>query len=59
MPLFNKDQKMVVTTILDAVHPDEGAIFFLNGPGGSGKTFVYGILFATICCDGVSIHSMC
>ena len=33
------------TTIMDSITNKKGKIFFLNGPGGTGKTFVY----KTIC----------
>jgi ATP-dependent DNA helicase PIF1 len=38
--------------MFNIVAQDEGAVFFLNSPGGSGKTFVYSMLLASIRQDG-------
>ncbi len=34
--------------MFNAIAQGEGAIFFLDGPGGSGKTFVYSVLLASV-----------
>jgi hypothetical protein len=34
------------------VRLDQGGVFFLDGPGGSGKTFVYNVLLASVCNEG-------
>jgi hypothetical protein len=52
MPLLNPDQEQAVASILDAIRRGEGNVFFLDGPGGSGKTFVYNVLLAVVCCEG-------
>jgi ATP-dependent DNA helicase PIF1 len=52
MPLLNPDQERAVASILDAVRRGEGNVFFLDGPGGSGKTFVYRVLLAAVRCEG-------
>ncbi|CAN6807622.1 unnamed protein product, partial [Brassica oleracea] len=39
--LLNEEQKKVYEVVLDSVHNNRGKLFFLYGPGGTGKTFVY------------------
>ncbi len=34
------------------MHFDQGGVFFLDGPGGSGKTFVYSVLLASVHNEG-------
>jgi PIF1-like helicase len=41
---FNQDQKAVFDEIMHAVNNKTGQTFFLHGPGGTGKTYVYNIL---------------
>jgi len=38
--------------MFNAIAQGEGAVFFLDGPGGSGKTFVYKVLLALVRRDG-------
>jgi hypothetical protein len=38
--------------VFNAIAQGEGAIFFLNNPGGSNKTFVYNVLLASVRWDG-------
>jgi hypothetical protein len=52
LPRLNICQETVVTAVFNAIAQGEGAIFFLDGPGGSGKTFVYSVLLASIRRDG-------
>ncbi len=52
LPLLNRDQDRAVASILNAVRLDQGGVFFLDGPGGSGKTFLYNILLASVCNEG-------
>ncbi|KAH9576597.1 hypothetical protein CY35_01G170700 [Sphagnum magellanicum] len=52
LPLLNKDQDRAVASILNAVRLDQGGVFSLDGPNGSGKTFVYNILLASIRNEG-------
>lgn len=47
--LLNKDQIFVYNTIIDAVHGfSKQKTFFVDGPGGSGKTFLYNTILARI-----------
>jgi hypothetical protein len=39
--LLNEEQRDAFEKIIASVHDKQGKIFFLNGPGGTGKTFVY------------------
>lgn len=39
--LLNEDQNKVYEAVLNSVNNNSGKIFFLYGPGGTGKTFVY------------------
>jgi DNA replication protein DnaC len=43
--LLNQEQWFAFDQIIQAVESQSGQSFFLNGPGGTGKTFVYN----TIC----------
>jgi hypothetical protein len=45
---LNMDQKAAYEKIMSVVHGDEGGVFFVDGPGGTGKTFLYRALLATI-----------
>ena len=47
-PLLNASQKHAYHTILQAVQQGTANIFFLEGPAGTGKTFVYQTLAAAI-----------
>ncbi|XP_031634678.1 uncharacterized protein LOC116347980 [Contarinia nasturtii] len=46
--LLTEDQKHAYTTILQQVERDNGGIFFLDAPGGTGKTFLLNLLLAEI-----------
>lgn len=48
MPLLNDQQKQVYETLIQAVDNNTGGLFFLDAPGGTGKTFVIPLLLATI-----------
>ncbi|XP_018497175.1 uncharacterized protein LOC100905460 [Galendromus occidentalis] len=43
--LLNHEQKFVVDTIMQATSNRHGQCFFIDGPGGSGKTFVYTTIY--------------
>ena len=44
IPKLNADQKQAFDRIVTAVEQKSGEIFFLHGPGGTGKTFLYNAL---------------
>jgi hypothetical protein len=43
--LLNPEQKLVVDHVLEAIENPLGQCFFIDGPGGSGKTFVYTTIY--------------
>jgi primosomal protein N' len=45
-PHLNQDQVAFYQAVISAIHEKRPAVFFLDGPGGTGKTHVYGLLFA-------------
>lgn len=45
---LNEGQRHAYYKVLDAIEHNRGAIFFLDGPGGSGKTFVYNALLSRV-----------
>jgi hypothetical protein len=49
---LNICQEIAITTVFNAIAQGEGAIFFLDGLGGLGKTFVYKVLLALVRRDG-------
>ena len=47
LPLLNKDQRTIYDAIIQAIESASGS-FFVDGPGGTGKTFLYNTLLATV-----------
>ncbi|WVZ85979.1 hypothetical protein U9M48_032832 [Paspalum notatum var. saurae] len=45
---LNAEQRSAYDEILTAVDSGEGGVFFVDGPGGTGKTFLYKALLATV-----------
>lgn len=45
---LNDEQFQVYTQILDSIEQGSGSIFFLDAPGGTGKTFVLNLLLAKV-----------
>lgn len=48
VPLLNEQQKQVYEILMQAVYNNTGGLFFLDAPGGTGKTFVIPLILATI-----------
>jgi hypothetical protein len=48
LPRFNICQETIVTAVFNVVAQGESILFFLDGPGGSRKTFVYSMLLASV-----------
>lgn len=44
LPLLNAEQRDAFSRIVESIEHERGEVFFLNGPGGTGKTFVYKVL---------------
>ena len=45
---LNPEQKFAYDEIMRHVHNDIPGVFFIDGPGGTGKTFLYKALLANI-----------
>ena len=45
---LNKEQQAAYNEIMSAIDSDHGGLFFVDGPGGTGKTYLYRALLATI-----------
>lgn len=52
VPLLNEQQKSAYDQLLKAVDDGYGGLFFLDAPGGTGKTFLISLLLATIRAQG-------
>lgn len=52
VPRLNDSQRAVYNAVIGAVAAKEPAVFFLDGPGGSGKTFTYSTILATLRSQG-------
>lgn len=52
VPLLNAEQRHAYYQILDSIENERGRMFFLNGPGGTGKTFVYNTLCHKVRSEG-------
>jgi len=52
---FNADQRSAFNAIMDSVLHNKGKLFFLTGPGGTGKTFVYNTLCYALRGQGIIV----
>lgn len=50
-PLLNNDQRIIYDAIMHAVKHADGC-FFVDGPGGTGKTFLYNTLLSSVRSSG-------
>lgn len=48
LPLLNPQQKDVYDTLIKAIDDGNGDLYFLDAPGGTGKTFLMSIVVATV-----------
>jgi PIF1-like helicase len=48
IPLLNKDQYTIYNTVMQAIEHNSSECFFVDGPGGTGKTFLYNTILAKI-----------
>lgn len=48
LPKLVTDQKQAFNTIIDSVTNNEGKLFFLDAPGGTGKTFLANLILAQV-----------
>jgi Rad3-related DNA helicase len=45
---LNEEQRVAYDDIMSSVDTDDGGLFFVDGPSGTGKTYLYRALLATI-----------
>ncbi|XP_010480490.1 PREDICTED: uncharacterized protein LOC104759239 [Camelina sativa] len=45
---LNQEQRMVFDGVMDSLENGDGRFFFLNGPGGTGKTYLYTTLITKL-----------
>ena len=45
---LNAEQRNIFNEVIDCVTNGRSKLFFLDGPGGTGKTFVYNLLLSTV-----------
>ncbi|CAB3234477.1 unnamed protein product [Arctia plantaginis] len=48
VPLLNSQQKEVYDTLIKAIDDGNGGLYFLDAPGGTGKTFLMSVVLATV-----------
>lgn len=48
IPLLNLEQKQIYNTIMKQLQSNSGGVFFLDAPGGTGKTFLLNLLLASV-----------
>jgi hypothetical protein len=48
IPLLNTEQHAIYSTIIQAIEHNSSECFFIDGPGGTGKTFLYNTLLAKV-----------
>jgi len=48
LPLLNKDQYTIYNAIMQVIEHDLPQCFFIDGPGGTGKTFLYNTILAKV-----------
>ena len=48
LPLLNIDQRHVYDTVCQAIDSNNGGAFFLDAPGGTGKTFVLNVILSYV-----------
>lgn len=52
VPLLNREQRIAFDEVYASASVAEGKLYFLHGPGGTGKTFVYSTLCSSIRAKG-------
>ncbi|GBP15593.1 hypothetical protein EVAR_5292_1 [Eumeta japonica] len=48
LPLLNSEQKIIFDTIIQEVAHNQGGLFILDAPGGTGKTYLLNLLLSQI-----------
>ena len=49
---FNNDQKLFFNAVIESINNDGGGLFFLDAPGGTGKTYLLNGLLSAVRSDG-------
>ncbi|XP_074339091.1 uncharacterized protein LOC141677199 isoform X4 [Apium graveolens] len=49
---FNSKQRLIFDEILESVHTNAGGFYFVYGPGGTGKTFLWSTILARLRSEG-------
>lgn len=52
---LNPEQREAYDKIIHSVRSHQGSLFFLNGPGGTGKTFIYNVVCHRLRGDGLIV----
>ncbi|GJW64668.1 ATP-dependent DNA helicase PIF1-like protein [Tanacetum coccineum] len=47
-PLLNPKQRLIYEQVIESVHNQRGQFYFVYGPGGTGKTFLYNTIIARL-----------
>lgn len=55
LPTLNNDQRTAYMQITESIEHQDPKVFFLNGQGGSGKTYVYNTICAKLQSEGMII----
>lgn len=50
--LLNAEQQEAYTQVVHSIEQNEGCLFFVNGPGGTGKTFLYRVICSKLRSNG-------
>jgi len=52
IPLLNQEQQYAYDSVIEEVNKESGKMFFLDGPGGTGKTYVENLILAKVRSQG-------
>jgi len=52
MPLLNNEQRIIFSAVMDSVDSNQGQLFSVDAPGGTGKTFLLTLLLARVRSEG-------
>ena len=56
--LLNTEQELIVDEVLQSVGNRDGQCYFIDGPGGSGKTFVYTTIYHPATSRGYNVVNL-
>jgi DNA replication protein DnaC len=55
LPQLNQNQRHAFDHITSSIDSDQGRLFFVNGPGGTGKTFLYKVICSRYRSEGAVV----